>query len=588
MARLKNRTLNHLLLLLIVLTPLFSLGLSNHGLWSADEPRVAEIGREMALSGNWAVPTLNGKPFLEQPPLYYGTLALVFKTLGAASDKAARIPSALFSFGTVLILFFVSNALFGPRVALFSGLVLATSGEFFRVAHWVIVDSALAFLIMAAMGFFITGYFSRSERKKTLCYILLYVACTLAFYAKGFVGIVIPGLGILAFLIMERNFKEIARMRLWLGALIFLVMTLPWFIALWLQAGSEYLKVFFLHNHLQRFLPASMAASISESASGHHHPFYYYIAELPTGFLPWSILLLPGLWHVFSRSGRAAHLDQPARTGALFAKCWFLTGIFFLSIASTKRALYLLPLLAPLSMLLALYMDSTLKAGVIGWAEKVFLWIFDVLLLIIGLALIPAYVYTKNVYPPAVSSAFFGTVLSVSVLVAAISLVGFFSLRRTNLSRYWVSICASVALLLIFVSVAIMPLIDKYKSFVPFCDNITAAVPSDQPLYAYKPDETLRGVVPFYTGRSIIEVREISDDLLAKKEPVYVIIRDKRGEFEKELLATGRLHVLMKQVTGSDRSHVLLSSRPAEGIIMIGDTFGKGKRGDKSFDATGL
>ena len=126
----KAPVLKYLILLLVVVVPLFSLGLSNHGLWSADEPRVAEIGREMALTGNWAVPTLNQRPFLEEPPLYYASLALTFKVFGV-SDKVARIPSALFAFGAVLIVFFMANLFFGPRVALLSGLILATSGEYF-------------------------------------------------------------------------------------------------------------------------------------------------------------------------------------------------------------------------------------------------------------------------------------------------------------------------------------------------------------------------------------------------------------------------------------------------------------------------
>ena len=110
----------HLILLLAAVVPLFSLGLSNHGLWSADEPRVAEIGREMALTGNWVVPTLNQRPFLEEPPLYYGTLALTFKAFGI-SDKVARIPSAVFALASVLVVFFVANLLSGSRTALLSG-----------------------------------------------------------------------------------------------------------------------------------------------------------------------------------------------------------------------------------------------------------------------------------------------------------------------------------------------------------------------------------------------------------------------------------------------------------------------------------
>ena len=104
----ENQILRNLVLLLVALVPFFSLGLSNHGLWSADEPRVAEIGREMALTGNWAVPTLNQKPFLEHPPLYYVLLGYTFKALGGASDKVARIPSALFAFAGVVVVFFIA------------------------------------------------------------------------------------------------------------------------------------------------------------------------------------------------------------------------------------------------------------------------------------------------------------------------------------------------------------------------------------------------------------------------------------------------------------------------------------------------
>ena len=104
MHRTQNHVLKNLILLLVIVVPLFSLGLSNHGLWTADEPRVAEIGREMLLTGNWAVPTLNQRPFLEEPPLYYGALALTFKAFGI-SDKVARIPSALFALASILVVF---------------------------------------------------------------------------------------------------------------------------------------------------------------------------------------------------------------------------------------------------------------------------------------------------------------------------------------------------------------------------------------------------------------------------------------------------------------------------------------------------
>jgi 4-amino-4-deoxy-L-arabinose transferase-like glycosyltransferase len=557
----RNDILKHLILLLIVLIPLFSLGISNHGLWTADEPRVAEIGREMAETGNWAVPTLNRKPFLEEPPLYYGVLALTFKAFGV-SDKAARIPSAFFAFASVLVLFFTAHLLFGSRVALIAGLVLATTGEYFRVAHWIIVDGALTFFIMSAMGLFIAGYLSEDNRKKLLHYILLYISCTFAFYTKGFIGIVIPGLTVLVFLAVERNLRELLKMRIWLGLLIFIIMTLPWFVALWQQAGMEHLKVFFVHNHLQRFLPAGMAGNLSGSVSGHHSPFYYYLTGFPTGFLPWSILLIPVFYYAFLKPGQSSNPDAASQKGRLFAKCWFFSGIIFLSAASTKRTLYLMPIFAPMAILTAAYINSTMTSQGLNRIGKVFLWVFNVFLLIIGIAMMPAYFSIKEEFLAGVSSSFFAAALFVSIIVTAISLAGIWCLYRGNLKRYWISINLSIIALLLFSLTAIIPVLDGHKSFVPFCTQITAIVPANQPIYAYQPDETLRGAVPFYTGRYVIEIEELSNDLLKKEEPFFVVIRDKKNEMEKKLLSTGKFAVKAKQEMGTGRALVLLSSKP--------------------------
>ncbi len=559
----------------MVVVPLFSLGLSNHGLWSADEPRVAEIGREMALSSNWAVPTLNQKPFLEEPPLYYGSLALAFKIFGGASDKVARIPSSFFAFAGVIVIFFVANFLFGPRVALLSGIILATAEEYIRVAHWVLVDSMLTFFVICAMGLFITGYLTENTRKKLLCYLLFYISCTLAFFTKGFIGIVIPGLGILIFLIIEKNLKEIFKMQLWLGIPIFIILTLPWFIALWHQGGTEYLNAFLLKNQLQRFLPISMVGSIPGGFSGHRNPFYYYLGEFPAGFFPWSILLIPVLYHAFSRIGKFHGLSEKGR---IFAKCWFLSGIIFLSIASTKRTLYLLPLFAPFVMLTALYIDYTLDSRPLNKMGKVFVWILSILLLVIGLGLTPIYFYIKKAYLLAIPDSFSVSIVAISILVTALSFAAIRYLLRRNMKRYWISVHISVILAFAFVLVSFLPVLDLHKSFVPFCQQIVAIVPADHSLYAYKPDETLTGAVPFYTGRYIIEMEDLENvaTILQKNEPFFIIIRDQRAWLEKELLSTGKLHILVKQEMGTERTLVLLSNK-AQSTLTIPDPFKKRK-----------
>lgn len=544
----QNHVLKNFMYLVLVVLPLFSFGLANHGLWSADEPRVAEIGREMALTGNWAVPNLNQRPFLEEPPLYYGLLAIVFKTLGI-SDKVARIPSAVFAFATVLVVFFIANFLFGPRVALISGIILATTSEYFRVAHTVIVDSVLTFFVVSSMGFFMFGYLSDGNRKKLLFYILLYISCSLSFFTKGFIGVVIPGLGILAFLVAERNIREILTMRLWLGILIFLAMAAPWFIALWHQGGTEYLKTFLVDNHLLRFLPGSF----SREASGHHHPFYYYLIEFPIGFLPWSLLLIPVFIHAFSKSAEPATLSAKGR---LFAKSWFFAGIVFLSIASTKRALYLMPVFAPIAMLTSLFIESTLASKTADRISMAFLWAFSLALAAIGVGAITVYYYAKGVYPWIGRTNLFLSVVMLSLFLVVFSFSAILLLRHGKLIRYWAFNSASILAGLLFFSTMIMPLVDRQKSFVPFCREVMATVPAREPLYAYSPDETLRGAIPFYTGRYLTEIRDLEkmEQIILGKEQLFIVTRDKKKKAEKELLSNASLSIVFQSKMDIDRT----------------------------------
>ncbi len=544
----RQKSVFYLALLLITVIPLFSFGLSNHGLWTADEPRVAEIGREMALSGNWAVPTLNQEPFLEEPPLYYASLAAAFRAFGP-SDVVARIPSAVFSFVGIIALYFLGSLLLGPRTGFIASVVMATCGEYFRVAHWVIVDSALTCFVILALVFFIMAYLSNGRPKRSILYGLCYVSCTLAFYVKGFIGVVIPGLAVLTFLAFDRNLREVLRMHLWLGVLIFLAMTLPWFLSLWHQGGNEYLKVFFVHNHLERFAGGS---------TGHSQPVYYYLVQFPTAFLPWGILTVP----VFFRSlCRQNDTQGRAGKGTLLMLCWFAAGFIFLSVASTKRALYLMPLFAPASLLTAAYIDATMTGLAVKTWEKTFIHIFGLFPLLAGIAAVPALAVVSRKLGfdlPAkelVLTIFFS---AAAVIFSAVALWK----PGKEMPRFWMFSSASVLSLLFLGLTAAIPVLDHFKSFVPFCEEVQAAVPSSAPLYAWQPDETLKGAVPFYTGRFLKDLDSVSqlENGLHTEKNLFIIIRDKKGVTEQKLLSTGKVHVLFKQSMDTDRSLAILKA----------------------------
>ena len=536
-------------LLLLAVVPLFFLGLSNHGLWTADEPREAEIGREMALTSHWAVPTLNQKPFLEKPPLYYWVLAAVFKAFGKASDDVARIPSAFFGLGGIIAIFFLARRFYGPRVGFLAAFILATSFEYFRVAHWVLIDSALTCFVFLVMTFFITGYLSERPGRRLLFYTLSYLFSGLAFLSKGLVGLALPGLGILAFLIFDKNLKAIWRMQLWVGVLLVIGMALLWLLALWHQGGVEYMKIYFIENHLQRFLPGGYSGG---SYSGHHNPFYYYLIQFPASFMPWSLLLVP---IVYGTILKRKDLTIPSERGRLFMICWFISGFLFLSIASTKRGIYLLPIFAPVAILTACYIDTTLRPVTLGRVDKIFLWVLGIFVLGASLSVAPLFYYPFK--------RFAILPLAFSILMVGLSAISLRFLWRWKPAPFWIGILGAIFSFLIFTLLWLMPSLDAYKTFVPFCEQINKNVSKDKTLYAYFPDETLLGAVPFYTGRYLTEIEDQArlQEILRSGNQVFIVTMDKRRNLEKELLSTGRLFILARREVGGERICLLLTSR---------------------------
>src|SRR5450631_466084 len=109
----------------------------NRGLWTPDEPREAEISREMALSPA-VIPTLNGQRFIEKPPLYYWVVGAVFRLTGATSVLAARGVSVVAGLATLLLLLHWGATAHSRSAGLISACMLATSVQFMVSSHWVL------------------------------------------------------------------------------------------------------------------------------------------------------------------------------------------------------------------------------------------------------------------------------------------------------------------------------------------------------------------------------------------------------------------------------------------------------------------
>src|SRR3972149_10660758 len=140
--------------------------------------------------------------------------------------------------------------MFGRMVGFSSALITCSTNEFMHRTHMCMIDTSLAFFVIGAIYFFVSGYLC--ERKKILNFSLMYVMMSLAFLTKGFIGAVIPFSVVFVFLILEKKLKGIKELRIWLGVVIFLVITAPWFILLWREGGTKYFHIFFIDNHFDR------------------------------------------------------------------------------------------------------------------------------------------------------------------------------------------------------------------------------------------------------------------------------------------------------------------------------------------------
>jgi 4-amino-4-deoxy-L-arabinose transferase-like glycosyltransferase len=323
-----------------LLAPLLIVYLSSLGrvgFLGPDEPRYASIGREMARSGDWVTPRLDGSPWFEKPPLLYWLTAAGHKLhlafLGT-DEWAARLPLALIS---LAFLWFFHRTLareFSPRVALAATGILATSAGWVAYSFASVTDLPMSAALGAAMliGVFGPSAIPSRARQPAVLGIWAGVFLGLAVLAKAFVPLVL----LAPVLLVAR------RMRLPMIATCAAVAA-PWYILCELRNGPAFWNDIFWKQQVDRFLHTSLE---------HVQPLWYYLPVLLAGLFPWTplagLLFLP-----------KTYKDERVR----FLMLWLTFGLVFFSAAQNKLPGYVLPLLPTLAILLAFALDKTPAAG---------------------------------------------------------------------------------------------------------------------------------------------------------------------------------------------------------------------------------
>lgn len=293
-----------------------------------DEPRYARVAVEMARSGDLVTPTLQGRPWLEKPALYYWLAAASFRLLGE-TEAAARVPSLL-----AALIFASSTAvlgarLLGARAALHAGFVLATSLLFFAYGRAASMDMLLAAFVTVATGLLGLRLLGRAGNRDLL---VAWAAVGLATLAKGPLGLLLPALVVLGQAALTRDLRSLRRVVSWPSLLVFAAVAGPWYAAILHAQGRHFVEVFLLDHNLQRF---------TSTIHRHPGPFYYYLPVLVVGLFPWSALPLAGLGGLAPRASRRD----------LFLLLWLVAPLLFFSAAGSKLPGYALPCLPPLALL---------------------------------------------------------------------------------------------------------------------------------------------------------------------------------------------------------------------------------------------
>jgi 4-amino-4-deoxy-L-arabinose transferase-like glycosyltransferase len=477
-----------LLLALLVAVVLGFSGIFQHELWTPDEPREAEIGREMLAAHFSPLPTLGGAPFVEKPPLFPWMIAGSFALFGVSAG-AARIPAALFGIGAVLVAYALGKRAGGRAAGLASAIVLATTAKFVDISHASVNDIALTFFVACGHLAILDA---RSERRAGRAWLAAGLAAGLAFLTKAWIGPILLAAPPVLAAAFAREWSFLRRAILPLGAAVvggIALFGLPWVLALAHDAGWGPVKVCLVDNLLGRAVGGAGA-----EAFGHARGPFYYLSTVPLAFLPWTLALPAAL-----ASGVRGRADR-ARFLALAA----LAGVLLLSIPSGKRDLYALPLFPAASVLPGVWLS---RAG----ARKLDRTSFVALVLLVALALVAAGVALLGVATGRIDAEpIAAAVKKESLLMFSAMLVG------AGLGVAWVAakplrasaVAGAFVLLALVFHAAIRPLIDPLKNLKPGALEIARAVPAEEPILAFAPDETTRAVVPFYTGRILVETDE--------------------------------------------------------------------------------
>ena len=324
--------------------------LGQRALIHPDEGRYASIALEMARSGDWVTPRLNGLLYFEKPALQYWIGAIFFQWLGP-TEFAARLWPGLAGFLTVLLVGFTAARLWGRETGVRALAIAASTAWIAANGHFLSLDAGLMFfLTLTLCALLLAEQQTAPDAARHHWVWLAWAGMAGAVLSKGLVGVLIPGCVVLVSALWLRDVGLLRRLRLLSGTALFLALTAPWFVLV-SQRNPGFAEFFFVHEHFARYL---------SNVHKREGAWWYFVPILLVGLLPWAGAL-PWL-------GRRDLVEEPdaQRKTRTVLVVWSVFVFVFFSASGSKLPSYILPMFPALALLIALRLREA-RAATLRW-----------------------------------------------------------------------------------------------------------------------------------------------------------------------------------------------------------------------------
>lgn len=337
-----NKNLKYILILIVLSYFFFIFGNSTVSLTNPDEVFYTLSAKEMVQHKTWMTPILFNQPQFEKPIMVYWLLRLGFILFGGINSFAARFFPALFASLGVLAVYFLSLCAFRQEKKAFtSALVLLSSGLYIGLGRTVFTDMIFTVLILCALACFYWGY--TKPVKKGMSLMLSFVFMALAVLTKGPLGFFIPFLTVCIFLSVRKEIRYLFCKEVFWGALIFVLVSFPWYILMIGKYGSSFTHEFFYNDHIRRLLEAEHVSN---------DRWYFYPFAMAGCMFPWSIFLLAALFGLFKQIRKLS-------PGHLFLISWIAVVFLIFQFAHSKLVSYIFPLFPALALVTGDFIYNT-------------------------------------------------------------------------------------------------------------------------------------------------------------------------------------------------------------------------------------